>query len=196
MSNKTKAYYPKDEPLNFWKDIPDTHGIYQINREGEVRKVFKTGKVTPIKPQHDSTVKKPKVVRLTVNGKRKEYTISRLMKLTWMPKQPEGTVVYHINGDKSDSHLENLGYIKRHDLGKRTAHRAKGQAVFKIDKDGNEVDIYRSARAAAKENYMSYQAVIDRCNHKTKNEFALCDYSFRWSKELEKYELVSGDWKE
>lgn len=187
MGSKVKAYSPVDEPLNYWREIPGMHGIYLISREGDVRKRFKSGLVSDIKPQHKATDRgKPKVVRLTINGKRKEFTVHRLMQLTWMDPAPPGMVIYHINGEKSDNHLENLAYITRQDLAKKTAHKANSAAVFKIDAQGNELEIYRSSREAARKNYMSYQSVTDRCNHKVKTEFEIADYSFRWASELEK----------
>ncbi len=195
MAKKTKAYYPQDEASNLWRAIPGTDGIYLISREGDVRKRFKSGKVTDIKPQTKATGKsKPKIVHLTIAGRRKEYTVSKLMQITWMDPPPPGMVLYHKNGEKSDNHLENLGYITRHELGKRTGHKSNGTAVFKIDKNLNEIEIYKSAREAARNNYMSAQTVIDRCNHKIKSEFEIADYSFRWAAELETMELVSGEW--
>ena len=186
MGKKTKAYIPVEEPLNLWRTIPGTEGIYLISREGDIRKRFKSGLVTDIKPQHKATDRgKPKVVKLTIKGKRKEFTVHRLMQMAWMEPAPPGMVVYHVNGEKSDNHLENLAYITRHDLAKKTAHKSNGVAVFKIDKEGNELEIYRSAREAARNNYISYQTVMDRCNHKVKSEFKLADYSFRWAAELE-----------
>ena len=195
MAKKTKAYYPSEEALNLWRSIPGTNGIYYISREGDVRKRFKDGKVSDIKAQRKATDRgRPKIVRLTINGKRKEFTVSKLMQITWMDPPPPGMVVYHKNGEKADNHLENLGYITRRELGKRTGHKSNGTAVFKIDKNLNEIEIYKSAREAARNNFMAYQTVIDRCNHKVKSEFEIADYSFRWAAELETMELVSGEW--
>jgi len=185
MAKKTRAYFPKDEPLNFWKPIPGMDN-YLVSREGEIRRVWKSGMVTDLKPQRKLTDKgRPKTIRLTIAGKRKEYIVSHLVAAAFLGEPPEGMVLYHKNGMKFDNHVENLAYISRKKLGKKTGHKSNCLAVFKIDKEGNEIEIYYSAREAARQNYMSYQTVIDRCNHKVKNEFALADYSFRWSKELE-----------
>ena len=188
MSNKTKAYNPKEEPFDMWRRVPGTK-TYLVSREGGIRKVWKSGKVTDLKPQRKLTEKgRSQTVRLTENGKRKEYIISHLVAAAFLPPKPPGTVIYHKNGIRFDNHVENLGYITRAELGKKTAHKSKCRAVFKIDQDGNEIEIYRSAREAAKKNYMSYQTVIDRCNHKVKNEYFSADYTFRWANEIEKGE--------
>ena len=36
------------------------------------------------------------------------------------------------------------------------------------------------ARQAAKENYLSYQTVMDRCNGKIKKPFALDGHTYQW----------------
>ena len=188
MSNKNKAFIPKDEPLNFWKPVPGTKD-YLVSREGGIRRVWKSGKVTDLKPQRKLTDRgRPQIVRLTIGGQRKECVVSHLVAAAFLGKPPAGTVLWHKNGIKIDNHVENLAYITRQELAKKTAHKSHGQAVFKIDKDGNEVEVYRSAREAARHNYMSYQTVIDRCNHKVKNEYFSADYTFRWANEIEKGE--------
>lgn len=61
--------------------------------------------------------------------------------------------------------------------------KSKDIKVHKLIADGGKiVEFYSSAREAARKNYMSHQAVMDRCNGKIKNEFALCGYTFRWDK--------------
>ena len=42
------------------------------------------------------------------------------------------------------------------------------------------VDVYSSARKAARENYMSYQTIMDRCNGKCKSAFAPDGYAYAW----------------
>lgn len=183
--NKTKAYYPSNEPFGFWRDVPGTEGRYRMSKDGELRRVWNSGKVTDIKPQPSSKNRRRKVYRLTLNGKRKEYLAHKLMCITWLGEVPKGMVLYHKNGAIEDNHLANLGFITRKELGKKTAHKSHGQPVFKIDAAGEPIDIYRSAREAARKNYMSYQTVMDRCNLKVWKEFALSDFSFRWAKDIE-----------
>ena len=112
--------------------------------------------------------------------------------MTYFSNAPEGKVAYHINGEVTDNHLYNIGFTDRSSLGKKTGHKSKSMAVFKIDKNGNEIEVYRSAREAGKKNFMSYQTVLDRCNHKVKNEFALLECSFRWCEEIENYNFRDG----
>ena len=64
-----------------------------------------------------------------------------------------------------------------------TGHRTdRRKCVVKVSKSGEEVEIYRSAREAAKQNNMSYQTVLDRCHNKVKKPFALDGYTYRFEK--------------
>lgn len=48
--------------------------------------------------------------------------------------------------------------------------------------EGEIVAVYPSARAAARENHMSYQTVLDRCNGKVKQPFALDGHTYQFEK--------------
>ena len=53
--------------------------------------------------------------------------------------------------------------------------------VFKVDRQGNDVEIYRSARAAAQANYANHHAILDRCHNRIKNPYELFGgYTFRF----------------
>lgn len=66
-------------------------------------------------------------------------------------------------------------------LGALTGHKSRRKAVVKFDWRTQEaVDVYRSARQAAKENYMSYQTIIDRCNGKIKSPIAPDGFIYQW----------------
>ena len=58
-------------------------------------------------------------------------------------------------------------YIKKDELGKMTGKLSRSRPVIKIDITGEIVDAYSSARAAGRENHMSYQTVIDRCKERS-----------------------------
>ena len=54
--------------------------------------------------------------------------------------------------------------------------------VAKVTPAGEIVAVYQSARAAAKANHMSYQAVLDRCNGKVKKPYALDGHTYIFDK--------------
>ena len=63
------------------------------------------------------------------------------------------------------------------------------------------MEIYPSAREAAKKNHMSYQTVMDYCNGKRKGAFAPDGYAYAWEEShcnysirnaIRKIELANG----
>lgn len=182
-----KAYYSPDVGNNFWRDIPGFNGKYQANRDGDIRRRFSSGKVRDMTPFKRSGPKKEKILRdrlyvkLSLDGKSKDVPVLKIMADTWKGKPPDGCVPYHINHIVVDNRADNIGFISRKELGRLTGGRTRRRkAVFKVDQDGNEVEVYRSAREAARNNNMSYQTVLDRCNGKVKNEYALDGYTYRF----------------
>ncbi len=180
---KGKAYKPVNDP-GWWRDVVGYGGKYQVSRHGEVRRVFDSGMV------HDMsayTIRSRLFVKLTKDGKSKEEPLLQIVAAAWLGKTPPGKVPYHINGIITDNRADNIGFIDRQTLGKRTGAMADTRAiVFKVDKDGNVVEIYRSAREAAKANFMSYQTVLDRCHNKVKKPYALNGYTFQFEEKPKK----------
>ena len=76
--------------------------------------------------------------------------------------------------------MNNIAYISKKELGKKTGAQSRRQPVAKISSDGEIVETYTSAREAARQNYMSYQTVIDRCNGKCKSAFAPDGFAYAW----------------
>jgi hypothetical protein len=150
---------------------------YEISKQGEIRRLWKNTKPT-FMVQH---IKRRQYnVRLRNDeGKRTTELTHKLMQRTYMRPPKPNEVVYHKNGNRLDNWINNLGYIDRKELGRITGGQSR-KAVIKIDpQTGSELEIYRSARAAAKVNYMSYQTVIDHCNGK-RIKHAPDGYMYRW----------------
>lgn len=164
-----------------WKNIPDYYGKYQADTEGNVRRVYKSGKTRLMTPYHKKMSGSQRlVVKLTRDGKPKEEILVQIMAKTFLGPVPDGCVPYHKNGCQSDNYIQNIAYISRKDLGKLTGRNSRRQPVAKIDSAGQIVEVYSSARECARENFMSYQTVIDRCNGKRKSAFAPDGYAYAW----------------
>jgi hypothetical protein len=163
-------------------DIPGYDGLYRINQFGDILRVFKTC-IVPMKP----TVKKGQyIIRLMEpEGKRKEERVHKLMQRTFFPKAKPGYVFYHKNGDKMDNWLNNLGYISRQDLGRATGGGSRRKPVVKINVNKEVIEHYSSAREAARENYMSYQTVMDLCNGKVKRGMAPDGFIYVWDEDFD-----------
>lgn len=164
-----------------WKNVPGYSGKYQVNTEGNIRRVYKSGKTRMMTPYHKKTSGSQRlVVKLTRDGKSKEEILVQIMAKTFLGNPPPGCVPYHKNGCQSENYIQNIAYISRKDLGKLTGRNSRRQPVAKIDSSGKIVEVYSSARECGRKNFMSYQTVIDRCNGKCKSAFAPDGYAYAW----------------
>lgn len=116
------------------------------------------------------------VVRLQGMEKRVTIPVTRLMANAFMGGVPKGYGVFHKNRAKLDNELENLELRPLKSCGGVTSNKP----VLKIDRKGNIVEIYRSAKEAAKKNHMSASAMYERCEGKIKDPFRLDGYGYRY----------------
>lgn len=164
-----------------WKDIPGYGGKYQVDREGNVRRVYRPGKTRSLTPQHKKMCGSQRlVVRLTVDGKAEDRVLMQLVARTFLGPAPDGCVAHHKNGCQSDNYVNNIEYVTKEELGKINGAKSRRKPVAKLGRDGEIVQIYSSAREAARENYMSYQTIIDRCNGRCRSAFAPDGFAYAW----------------
>lgn len=138
------------------KDYPR----YTIDRFGNVRS-YKRKKPVMIKPRKQKG--SIYAVNLKIGTATKSPIISRLMWETFCGPIPPGRCVAHRNGITSDNAITNLYLINKRALGLKTGGVSRRRAVIKTEPDGTAT-VYRSAREAGRCNYLSYQAINDRCN--------------------------------
>lgn len=186
--------------IETWRDIPEYGGKYQADREGNIRRVFPSGKTRMMSQYYKKMSGSQRlVVKLTKDKKPKEETVLNVIARTFLGPAPEGCVPYHKNGCQTENHLNNIAYITRKELGKLTGSASGRRPVVKIDQNGEIVDVYSSAREAARHNYLSRQCVTDRCNGKWKSAFAPDGYAYAWEdkevsirKAIRKIEQIKG----
>lgn len=159
------------------KDIPGYAGEYRANPQGQIVRMYGSGKMKLL-TQYSSHNKF--MVKLTIDKKSKGIPAAKIILLTFRGRCPDGMVPYHKNGIKFDNRLDNLGYITKQALGAKTGFKSRSQSVFKVDLDGEAVEVYYSAREAARKNHMSYQTVMNRCNGRVKKPFALDGHTYMW----------------
>lgn len=172
--------------MSDWREIPGYNGAYQISRDGEVRtwryrkdRFLKEPKILTPYMRKQGKQGRCRFVKLTSSdGTAKDVKVLRLMVDVWLGGCPINKVPYHKNGDLNDNCINNIGFATRESLGRMTGSESKRMPVAKIDRYGEVVEIYPSARQAAKDNHMSYQTVLDRCNRKVKNPFALDGHNY------------------
>ena len=170
---------------NTWIDIPGYEG-YQVNYNGQVRRVFSDGHVHYLNPFTKKQKRGPKrqYVKLSRNHKGKEVSLTSLIARVFLGPCPEGYMPVHINGDQSDNCAGNIEYISYAESGRRYASsNGNRRAVAKIDREGNVIEIYPSQRAAGKANHISPQAISRRCLNEVKYPFDLDGYNYVFDSE-------------
>lgn len=164
-----------------WRDIPGYEGRYQASYEGGIRRTYGNGRTRELKPFHHKMRGSQRlVVNLSMDGRRQMKVVSGLVALAFFGPPPPGHVAWHKNGMQADNCAGNLEYVHIRELGRRTGASSRRRPVRKLDVSGEPVAFYSSAREAAKDNHMSYQTVLDRCNGKVKNPLALDGHDYAW----------------
>ena len=176
-----------------WRTIPGYGGIYEISTMGEIRCWRKRNnrgladepwlmKTYPIKSSkaRGCARKWPSIHLTDANGDRHIHTVHILMRDVWMQGKRPGMVVYHKNGDVTDSCLHNLAYISSSKLGKKSGGTGSRKPVVKVNQEGEVVACYTSAHDAARKNYMSSEAILQRCRNQIKDPYRLTGYTFQF----------------
>lgn len=104
------------------------------------------------------------MVKMRSKDNRKiEVPLVWLMADAFMGGQRPGYGIVHRNGAKLDCALENLKFMPLRECG-RLSCRSRRRAVEKIDRNGQIVAIYASAREASRKNFISQNSIWARIN--------------------------------
>ena len=165
-----------------WKPIPGFDGKYEASFFGKIRRIYQKSepKIMSAYEKKNRKGSRYLVVKLTKDGKSKEVKLSKVIYETFKGPVPEGYSIIHKDDSYTNNEANNLIVLTKEELGKRTGYRSKHKPVLKCTADLIPVESYRSAREAARENYMSYQTIIDRCNGKVKSLLAPDGYAYIW----------------
>lgn len=173
-----------------WRKIPGFGGMYEISDMGDVRS-WRWRRRRRAKAPHLLTTYMRKsggresgpFVKLTdENGSARDVSVMGLMVQAWLGGNRPGLIPYHKNGNRRDNWAGNIAFASRRELGKKTGAASGRIPVVKVTPEGEIVAAYSSARAAAAENHMSYQTVLDRCHGRVKNPFALDGHTYRFDR--------------
>ena len=160
-----------------WRDVPiDTLYHYQASTLGRIRKVMPDGKYIILKPTRDDKSYSITVtLRLPNNGRVRKCVIT-IIGETFLGRK-EGYRFHVKNGIKTDTRLCNIGYATASEIS-RMANKSKRKTIFKIDKQGNVVEIYTDTRDCARKSFFSQQAIASRCAGNRKSIFANDGYAY------------------
>ena len=185
IKHTRRRYMEFTDISNIWKPIPGYDGRYEACLDGRIRRIYKKSGKSRLMTAYEkkSTHGSPKLfVKLVKDGdgsKGKEKQVSQCVYTAFRGSIPHGYVIVHLNGLYKDNHLGNLDALTRKEVGVKYGPRSRSRAVAKIAVDGTVIDVYPSARQAAKHNNMSYQTVLDRCNAAVKR-IAPDGYDYAW----------------
>ncbi|QUH01416.1 HNH endonuclease [Saccharopolyspora erythraea] len=87
-----------------WRPVPGWVS-YEASNKGRVRSV-RSGRVLSSPPGGDGYRR----VYFKVEGRRSAWTVHRVVLAAFRGPRPEGAQIRHLDGDKSNNHLENLAY--------------------------------------------------------------------------------------
>lgn len=163
--NKRKELYRNEYyDGEVWKTYKDTN--YEVSNYGRVKKNCKTTTVfmLPILKKNHL------ITRLLIENKRHELKIKHLVAEVFLPKEPGKCCVAHKNSNYTDCSVWNIERINRSIIARKSGSKANSKPVVLVGRDSDIIDFWRSARVAGSANYMSAQAIVDRCNGKVKQD--------------------------
>lgn len=172
--------FPKTKPLPERMDIPGFEGKYYVRLDGTVWHRWKTTATRLYGYQRGHT----RQLKLTdADGKVHLKSMSWVMRHTYFAGITQDQALMHRNGLRNDWSVHNLQVVDRSTLGRKHNRSDTARAVLKCDPDTLEpVAVYKSAREAGRENFMSYQTVLDCCNMKSKIRKGIAPdgFAYRW----------------
>lgn len=169
-----------------WKTM-DFNPRYEVSNFGRFRKLNKKG-YRYLKPY-----RKWNRNYYAIKLDSKEYGCAKLVATYFIRPLKENERVYHKNKMEFDNYYRNLEIITKKEYGKRTGYLSNSKRVVLIE-DGEVKKFYRSARAAARDLYISKQTATDYCNNRYKKKI----YDLRWEDDyfdniIEKFSWEKGD---
>lgn len=107
--------------MEIWKDIDDTNGYYQVSNMGNVRSLFYWDRKKEKYIKRDvpkimlgtTSSRGDRVVGLSKNNRVRNYLVYKLVADAFMEKPKTENQLYHINNNKTDNRVVNLGWRRR-----------------------------------------------------------------------------------
>lgn len=161
-----------------WVEITGYRFRYRINREAVVQKELESGKWYTLRA-YISGRSRACVKMRTEDNRKVDVPVVWLMADAFMGGRRPGYNIIHRNGAKLDCALVNLAFASKQATGKISSGNRR-KAVMKVDRSGQVVAIYPSAREAARRNYISQNSIWARCVGKVKDPYRLDGYDYRY----------------
>ena len=204
-TKELKELYIKEKFDNeTWKVIEGSDNTFLVSNYGRFKRIYKNspkGKLLmPYYANRKTNVNKHKqLVKVKFKGVYREQNVARLVAYHFVDIfDPSGSksikyknytyddlVVYHKNEVVYDNYHDNLEWLTRKDLAKKTAHKnRRGKTIIAIDAETNEIiDYFNSTRHVANNLPVSKSAVSDSLNLRWKTNVVGGKYIFKYEEE-------------
>lgn len=153
-------------------EIPGYEGCYAFTIDGFVKNL-RTGKLLVPFPASGNGAY---VVTLSKNNKQKQFTMSRLLRMTYFVG--ETRPLWHKNGDSSDYRVMNIEPMSRRERGKRFSCSNPYSVVRFLYRPDNDVRFYRSTSDAAREAGVHKSSIQNWCTGKYTNNTSKYTYMY------------------
>ena len=163
-----------------WKMIEGFKYPYRISEEGQLQRWDKDH-WRDIRA-HITSHRKVEVKMMCADGKRRGFSLVRLMADAWLGGRRDGMCLVHKNGCKLDCGVRNLEW-RTFSGAAQLSKDNRRRPVVKIDKSGCVVEIYGSIKEAAEANHISIAAMNMRCMRKVADPRRLDGYDYQYEDE-------------
>lgn len=133
--------------MEYWQEIPNTNGRYQVNDKGEIMS-FQPGK-PPVYKKLRIDRAGYHTVRLSINGKQRTCFVHRLVAEAFLDAELGKYEVNHINGIKTDNRVKNLEWVTRSENMRHAFDTGLCVPKGKIVADDLQEKYFQSVREAA-----------------------------------------------
>ena len=132
-----------------WKPVANYEGFYEVNRNGDVRRVGKE-KLIHRKQEANGYIR----VHLSKHGVSKSILLHRIVAVAWIDNPNGYDTVNHIDENKSNNNASNLEwrnmkYQNTYGNGAIARNKAKEKPISQWDKNGNFIKCWDSIKSAA-----------------------------------------------
>ncbi|MGN0558368.1 MAG: NUMOD4 domain-containing protein [Acutalibacteraceae bacterium] len=190
LTQACSLFLLEEAVLEVWKDIDGYEELYQVSNTGKVRSLrYKNRDEVRelfLKPHNQGYLQ----VELHKNGKRKMFTVHRLVAMAFVDGYGEGKVVNHIDENKQNNVSTNLEWVSAsqnvlHSISHRRSVKTRNypkfhartdkQEVIQISLDGKVIKHWKSSIEVKEKLGYSDWSIKQCCRRKRKTA-----YGYRW----------------
>lgn len=148
-------------PDEVWRDIPNS--LWQVSSYGRYRSYLRCQPNRYVyRIPSRGTKDTSQMLGIKIDGIKRYFRAHEWVYRLFIGEVPNGYIIYHLDGNKANNRVENLGIIKRSKLIIRQCEPVRAIEVQQIDEITGEVLAeYTTLRAAAKANYTDVKTIKD-----------------------------------